>query len=408
MRLECKDYIIVTKQTTLTFTFCGETSMKKIFAGITSIILCASLLLTSCTSSEKKKDDKDDLDEAVVEVLDGYFKQVKKGSFSKAEKYTESSSFSELDLTSDESEVVNALLSTASYEITKTDTNEKKGEGKATIKLTYADVSSIIDGIDGQADADFLIDKIKEKNAKTTKKTVKVNLVYEDDEWKIEDDSPIYDALLSSLDDISYCLDPIEPTVPISSEEPTTTTSEEPTTTTEEPTTSTEDTSATSEESSSDPTGTSANPPSGDKQVKYGAELDKMLKDFGFTVEDEVDEGVTGKCYSYDEDFVFMYFETNDATKSKQLNDYFRTELLALEPDCEDVKITTYLKTENIYLIKAKSQEDHSFDFYIYYDEDIVLIAGVNEFPNADVSWTYYKLIQDVGLWNFDLGDDGP
>lgn len=390
--------------------------MKKIMVGITSIVLSAALLLTSCASSEKKKDNEADLDEAVVEVLDGYFKQVKKGSFNKTSKYTESSAFSDLDLSSDESEVVNALLDTVSYEITKAETDEKKGTGKATVKLTYADVSSIIGEFDGQVDAGTLVDEISSKSAKMTKKTVKVNLVCEDDEWKIEDDTPIFDAILSSKDDISNCLNPLEPTETTTSEEPTTTTTEEPTTTTTEETTttttteSTSDTSATSEQSSSsDPTGTTpSNPPSGSKQVKYGAELDKMLKDFGFSVEDEMDEGVIGKCYSYDEDFVFMYFETNDASKSKKITDKFRDELMAIKPDCEDVKITTWQKTENIYLIKAKSQDNHSFDFYIYYDEDIVLIAGVNEYPNADVSWTYYKLIQDVGLWNFDLGDDGP
>ncbi|MBR6254285.1 MAG: hypothetical protein IKR22_02510 [Clostridiales bacterium] len=390
--------------------------MKKRLIGITSIVLSLTLLLSSCVSKEKKKEDTDaDLDEDVVEIVDGYFSQITDMSFSKTDKYADTSSFSDLDLSSDEFDVVNALMGTVKYEITKTDIDEENDKGKATVKMTYADLDAVLEGFDGQADADSIIEAIKDKNVKTVSKTVKVNLV-RDKEWKIVDDAPIFDAVLSSLDKIDKRIHPVEtspapttmttfePTT-MTTEEPTTTTEEETTTTTTKATSDTSDTQDTSKDtSSSDPTGTNPNPPA-EHQILVGDELDKLLKDFGFKATTDSSTGVKGIDYTYQDDFEMMYFETTDISMSKTIFDQFANELRAKKSDCQEIKESTYLKTLNIYLIKMKSQGDHSYDFYLYYDESVVLIAGINEYPDADVCVDYYVLLDKIGLWDFDVDD---
>ena len=79
--------------------------MKKRLISFASALLTFSLLLTSCTSKSSKKDGKDDggdADEEIVEVFEGYGKQLKKLSLSKIEDYAPESELLDLDLTGDE------------------------------------------------------------------------------------------------------------------------------------------------------------------------------------------------------------------------------------------------------------------------------------------------------------------
>lgn len=365
--------------------------MKKRLISLASVMLTFSLLLTSCSKSDSKKKGKEgDADEAIVEVFEGYGKQLKKLSVSKIAEYAPDSALQDLDLSGDEEEVFKALLKKASIEVEETEIKEKKKTSTCTakVKVNYVDLEKVLDNFDGQADKDSIIEAIGE--AKTAKKSVKVSLQLEDDEWKIVDDSAIYELLFNGYEDLEYYLDPIDiPTT--TTEEPTTTTTEEPTTTTtEEPTTTT-----------SDPDSSTSSVTGGVHQVLVGDELDKVLKDFGFTVEEESFDNEIMRIYEYDTDFVFYYYESPDSSAIQEDYDEYVQEFRDMKPDCEEFTEDTYKDTLNMFMSNVKSEDNHSYDFYLYHDQSVVLIAGIDVYPNADPSYTYYDLIQQVGLWEY-------
>ena len=362
--------------------------MKKRFISIASAVLTFSLLFTSCSKSSSKKDKKgdSDVDEEIVSVFEGYEKQIKKLSTDKIGKYVSSSELDDLDLSGDEEDICKALLKKAKIEVTETEITEKKKSSTCTakVKVNYVDLEKVLDGIDGQADIDDIISAIED--AKLSKKTVEIELETEDDEWLITEDSAITDLLFNGLDDLDYYLSPIE-TTPTTTEEPTTTTTEEPTTTTTETT--------------SEPDSSTTPVISGDHQVLVGAELDKVLKDFGFTA-DETDYGdEKDVMYEYDEDFIFYYYESSYPDYIKEEYDDYVDDFRSMKPDCEEFIEDTYKGTLNIVMNNVKTENNHSYDFYIYYDESVLLIAGIDVYPNADPSVSYYELIQTVGLWDF-------
>ncbi len=366
--------------------------MKKRLISFASALLTLSLLLTSCTSKSSKKDGKDDggdADEEIVEVFEGYGKQLKKLSLSKIEDYAPESELLDLDLTGDEEEIVKTLLKRASLDVEETEIKEKKKTSTCTakVKVNYIDLSKVLDNFDGQADKDSIIEAIGE--AKTSKKTVKVSLESEDDEWKIVDDSAIYDLLFNGFEDLDYYLSPIEPDPTTTTEEPTTTTTEEPTTTTTAAPTS----------SDTDPSASSVT--GGVHQVLVGDELDQVLKDFGFTVEENRYGNDLERNYEYDEDFIFYYYESQDSSLIKDDYDAYVEQFRSMKPDCEELIEDTYKGTLNLFLSNVKTEDNHSYDFYMYYDETVLLIAGIDVYPNADPSESYYQLIQAVGLWDF-------
>ena len=365
--------------------------MKKRLISLASVMLTFSLLLTSCTSKSSKKKDKDsesDADEEIVEVFEGYGKQLKKLSVSKIADIAPDTSLQDLDLSGDEEDIVKALVKKASFEIEETEIKEKKKTSTCTakVKVNYVDLEKILDNFDGEADAESIIEAIDK--AKTSKKSVKISLESDDGEWKIVDDSAICDLLFNGLEDLEYYLDPIDPTT--TTEEPTTTTTEEPTTTTtEQPTTTTEPDSSTTPVTA------------GVHQVLVGDDLDKVLKDFGFTVEEESFDNEIMRIYEYDEDFVFYYYESPDSSAIQEDYDEYVQEFRNMKPDCEEFTESTYKDTLNMFMSNVKTEDNHSYDFYLYHDQSVVLIAGIDVYPNADPSYTYYDLIQQVGLWEY-------
>ncbi|MBR5418619.1 MAG: hypothetical protein IK109_11420 [Clostridiales bacterium] len=366
--------------------------MKKRLISLASVLLTFSLLLTSCSKSDSKKSDKKgDADDEIVEVFEGYGKQLKKLSVSKITDYAPDSAMQDLDLSGDEEEIVKALLKKASFEVEETEIKEKKKSSTCTakVKVNYVDLEKVLGNFDGEADKDSIIEAIGE--AKASKKSVKVSLESDDGEWKIVDDSAMYELLFNGIEDLEYYLSPMDdPTT--TTEEPTTTTTEEPTTTTttEAPTTTT-----TEPDSSTTPvTG-------GVHQVLVGDELDKVLKDFGFTVEENHYADEIERIYEYDEDFIFCYYECQDSSIIKQDYDDYVKQMRDKKVDCEDFIEDTYKGTLNLFLSNVKTEDNHSYDFYLYYDETVLLIAGVDIYPNADPSQSYFDLIEQVGLWEY-------
>ena len=265
----------------------------------------------------------------------------------------------------------------------ETEIKEKKKTSTCTakVKVNYIDLSKVLDNFDGQADKDSIIEAIGE--AKTSKKTVKVSLESEDDEWKIVDDSAIYDLLFNGFEDLDYYLSPIEPDPTTTTEEPTTTTTEEPTTTT----------TAAPASSDTDPSASSVT--GGVHQVLVGDELDQVLKDFGFTVEENRYGNDLERNYEYDEDFIFYYYESQDSSEGESRKEWLLDRCWFR--GANDSKIKNYKFWQDGNYIETI----HSYDFYMYYDETVLLIAGIDVYPNADPSESYYQLIQAVGLWDF-------
>ncbi len=361
--------------------------MKKRLISFASALLSFSLLLTSCYGKASDKDGKDgngDADEEIVEVFEGYGKQLKKLSFSKIEDYAPETALLDLDLSAEKEDIVIALAKKASFDVQETEIKEKKKTSTCTakVKVTYVDLAKVLDNFDGQADKESIIQAIGE--AKASKKSVKISLELEDDEWKIVDDSAICDLLFNGLEDLDYYLSPIEPL-----EEPTTTTTEEPTTTTTEETTATD----------TDPSASSVT--GGVHQVLVGDELDKVLKDFGFTVEEDRYGDDLERNYEYDEDFIFYYYESPDSSIIKEDYDDYVAQFFDLKSDCDAITESKYKGTLNLLLSNVKTDDNHSYDFYLYYDETVLLIAGIDVYPDADPSSSYYELIQQVGLWDF-------
>ena len=108
--------------------------MKKRFTGAAAFVLSASLLLsTACSKKDSKKKSDSDLNEDIVEVVEDYFKNLSDMSFKKVKKAVEDSAFADLDLKSDEFDVLSAYLEKVEIEVTEADGKEKKGTGSATV-----------------------------------------------------------------------------------------------------------------------------------------------------------------------------------------------------------------------------------------------------------------------------------
>ena len=391
--------------------------MRRRIVSFASLFLSAALLISSCCGCAKKKENDSDLDEEIVEVIKNYGKAVKKLSIDKILDYASDSDFETLDLDSEESEIISALLKRAKIEVTET-TIKKKNTASATVEITYVDLESVLNNFDGQADKESIIDAINDE--KPGKETVKVSLENDEDVWIITDDSSIYELLLNGESDLGYYLHPLEPTeteihTPPTTEEPTT---EDPATT-EEPT-STED--PTSEESSQEsatptPDNTSASDPKPthetlstqpspgqvDGHMKSPSEIDKLFKENGFDADTYSEDGQKITFYSCEEDDIFLYvieFDSKDTADAyaPDIIDEMVYEIMAMQ----DGTVTDKWQgnTHNIYSTHRKD-DNHNYDLYIYQKDDLLVIGGLDEYPDADICVDYLIWFEEIGLWKF-------
>lgn len=382
--------------------------MKRKSLSIASLILSVSLLLSVCVGCTSKKDKEADQNEEIATIFKGYEKQVKKLAVDKISKYASTSSIEFLDLDSDETEILTALLKKSKLEVTETKENKKKTSVTATVEVTYVDLESVLSNFDGQADKDSIIEAIGDEKA--NKETVDVVLKKEKDTWKITDDTEIYELLFNGADNLDYYLNPLEPTTTTTTEEPTTTTTEEPTTTTtEEPTTTTTEESSESSTSGSKPTGetfaTQPRPAETEEHLKSPAEIDKLFKSHGFDVETDMDDGYKMTFYSCDADDIFLYVIEFDNQKAadelaQEMIDSFLYE--GLEMQNGEISDKWEGNTHNIYSVHRKG-DNHNYDIYIYQKGTILAIAGIDEYPNADVCVDYYKWLEEIGIWTFGI-----
>ena len=109
--------------------------MKKKIAGISALVLSFSMILSSCSlfgGSKKKDEDDSDLNEDIVEVVEGYFKTLSKGNVKKLDKYTEDTAFSATeDYSVDQTAAFLAFAGKIKCSVEEAEGSEKKGEGTA-------------------------------------------------------------------------------------------------------------------------------------------------------------------------------------------------------------------------------------------------------------------------------------
>jgi len=407
--------------------------MKKKIAGISALVLSFSMILSSCSifgGSKKKDEDDSDLNEDIVEVVEGYFKTLSKGNVKKLDKYTEDTAFAETeDYSADQTAAFQAFAGKIKCSVEEAEGSEKKGEGTASVKLTFVDAEKVavehtIDG--GMVEADELISALEDKKAKTVKKEVEIDLVY-DDGWMIEDDSPIYKVLVKdSFQDIADMLETVPEPTPI----PTTEATTEATETTERETTpATSDPSqGSSETDDSDPSSstqdttkapdnnppfeTQAGPGIGDRHIVSADEFDKIMKEYRFTSNDESEDGYIMREYTIDADDMYVtYLEFEDSEElraNQEFLDEMIDEILYEDLPLADGTVSDRWdkNTHNVYSQKISSMDNHSIDVYVYRDATTVAIIAIDEYPDADVSVDYYMLIEKLGIWDFDMDID--
>lgn len=411
--------------------------MKKKIAGISALVLTFSMILSSCSlfgGSKKKDEDDSDLNEDIVEVVEGYFKTLSKGNVKKLDKYTEDTAFAETeDYSADQTAAFLAFAGKIKCSVEEAEGSEKKGEGTATVKLTFPDAETIaaehcIDG--GLVQPEELISALEDKKAKTVKKEIDIDLVY-DDGWTIEDDSPIYKVLVKdSFQDIVDMLDETSVPTPIPTSEATTEATTEATEPSEKETTpATSDPSqGGSETDDSDPSSstkdttkapdnnppfeTQAGPGIGDRHIVSADEFDKLMKEYRFTSNDESEDGYIMREYTIDADDMYVtYLEFEDSEElraNQEFLDEMIDEILYEDLPLADGTVSDRWdkNTHNVYSQKISSMDNHSIDVYVYRDATTVAIIAIDEYPNADVSVDYYMLIEKLGIWDFDMDID--
>ena len=368
--------------------------MKRKVTSIMAFVLSGAVLLTSCSLVGGKKSKKSDLNEDIVEVVEDYFENLSSAKLDKAAKLVSDSSFADLELSSDEEDILEAYLGTLEFEVTEADGDEDDEEGSATVSLTFVDLEEIIDDLDDDASADDVIDAITAKKAPTTEEEVELDLVYDDD-WMIDSDKDVYKTLLGSFEDL-----------PVEAAEPTTTTTEEPTTTTtEEPTTTTTEEPTTTTQYSSDyyvETGRQLCP----KHICDSDAFLKIINDLGMDVDDYSD------AYSVyfeaaledevnDEYMVIVdYIHVDDPADLEDYMDDLDTyvfEYFEIYP--EDVTHEEWY--QNTHIIECDNMQYYDGNnarFVLYRDEDtFVLIIALTKTGVAFPS-EYDKVLKESGM----------
>ena len=368
--------------------------MKKKFMGIAAFMLSASLLLSSCSSSDKKKDDEksSDLNEEIVEAVEGYFKQLTNMSLSKIGKYAEESSFENLDLNSDEFDVMNAYIEKVEYEITEADGKEKKGTGSATVEITYVDLEKILDSVEDAGDVDELVEAINAKKAKTKTEEIELDMSY-DDKWIVADDAPVYDLLMEPFEDVSEALKgDSNPDVSIATDDsdPTTMSTTEATTS-EEPTTTTSD----------EPVDTNETQPAPDivaRHILSADEIKSYLAEQGMKVEEENESGMIAYEFTNDpDDLSFIYAEFDDPSMCQMYFEQFCENVMALDGIMAD---EWQGNTHHFIVKNIQSMNNDTIELYLYRDETTLLFGGIRTAQGQDVPLEYYEIIEHLGLYD--------
>lgn len=371
-----------------------EIIMKKRFMGIAAFTLSVALLFSGC-SSDKKKDDGDssDLNEEIVEAVDGYFKQLTNMSLSKITKYAEESSFADLDLKSDEFDVLNAYIEKVEYEVTAAEGKEKKGTGTATVEITYVDLEKILDSVDDSSDVDELVDAINNKKAKTKSEEIELDMSY-DDKWIIADDAPVYDLLMDSFGDVSKALkngSNVEPDATVTTDDTVGTTTEM--TTSDEPTTTTVNDTEPVETHETQPA-----PAIVDRHILPADEIKSYLTEKGMYVEEENNNGMTAYEFTNDaDDLSFIYAEFDDSSMCQMYFDQFCENVIALDGIMED---EWQGNTHHFIVKNIASMGNITLDLYLYRDENTLLFGGISSAQGQDAPIEYLEIVEHLGLYD--------
>ncbi len=392
--------------------------MRKQLRKLISTMLVFSLLFT-LVSCKDKKEDENALNSEIVEVVETYFGYLSKCKFSKIKKMVSDSSSFDKDWDNDESDLLDSYLATVQYEITKTTGGKDDKRGQATVKLTFVDLDAITTDLkkkDG-FDVNDIIDGVKDKKAPTTSEKVKITLT-QDDGWTIKDDETVYDALMYYFEDaIEAATTTIKTPTTTTTEETTTeaTTAEITTQSTEEttvPTTKdTDDTSDTDDTDDTDESFPETKPHPGlvDKHVIDLDAAVKVLKSHGYEVDLEGEDDEQGFfTQSRDQDYFVMYLVCKD--KETFQSDYLAEldDLIYGDFYMHMGKVTDQWNknTHNIYSENNAAYNGSSIDLYVYYDEDTLVLVGIQQLPQADPPEDYYIIVEQLGLWDFGIDYD--
>lgn len=377
--------------------------MKRKVTSIMALALSGTMLLTSCSLVGSKKDKKKtDLNEDIVEVVEGYFSNLAKMKFDKVADVAEDTMWTELNPTSDEEDVLEAFLKKVEIEVTEAEGDEDDEEGSATFTMTYVDLDEIVDDLDDDADADDLIDAISDKKAPTAEEEIEIDLVYDDD-WMIKDDSDIFETLVKGFESQEIA------DVIGGGAEPTTTTTEEPTTTTtDEPTTTTTDTPTTTTSPVSGGYYTEPTRTLYDKHIISADEILKIVNDLGMEIDDYSDDYCTDfEASLFDDNGEYMIMVEYIGVKDKaDFEDY----LGGLNDDifsyfgCLESELSGdywYQNGHYAYFETVAEMTGSSAEFFTYMDEDtyyavIIVYDGDPTFP-SDLG----KLIEDTNIFHF-------
>ncbi|MBO4687344.1 MAG: hypothetical protein J5636_02410 [Clostridiales bacterium] len=373
--------------------------MKKRFMGMAAFMLSAALLFSGCSSDKKNdKDDSSDMNEEIVEAVDGYFKQLTNMSLSKIGKYAEESSFADLDLKSDEFDVLNAYIEKVEYEVTAAEGKEKKGTGTATVEITFVDLDKILDSVDDSSDVDELVEAINNKKAKTKSEEIELDMSY-DDKWIVADDAPVYDLLMDSFEDVSDALKGgDEPDVTTSTDE--TSGTEETSGTTTEATTTEDPTSASTDDT--EPVETNETKPAPaivDRHILPADQIkDYLTNQIGMAVEEESSNGMTAYEFTNaPDDLSFIYAEFDDPSMCQLYFEQFCENVTQLDGIMED----EWQGNTHHFIVKdIQSMGGCTLDLYLYRDENALLFGGISSEKGADAPIEYLEIIEYLGLYD--------
>ena len=371
--------------------------MKKKVTSILSFVIAGTMLLTSCDalsgSKEKDKKKKGDLNEDIVDCVEGYFKKITDMSFSKLDKFVEDSAWSDLDLKSDEFDVLNAYLGRVEIEVTETDGDDDDDEGSATFTMTYVDLGEIIDGLDSDADLDDIIEALEDKKAETTEEEIEIDLT-NDDGWMIDDDSDIYDTLMEDMDDL-FDMVAVEAT--------TTTTTEA---TTDATTTTTQDTTTATTTAPNDPAPVVTQPqPS--KVAPHIVDTDtfiKLCEEMNLEAEDNSSGDIIMKMYNdAAEEFMVLYIYSDNLADYESELDGLIEELLYEDICIQDGSVTDEWAGNTHHIMSENNSyfDGDNLDIYLYRDDNSLALIVCDQVPQADFGIAYYELIQKFGIYDF-------
>lgn len=180
--------------------------MKKRLAGVLSFCVISALVLTSCgifPSSPKKEAEK-----KIQEAVEGYFDELKDGSFASNDylsEYTHDSPFSELTFKAvGAQEIMEQALNVLQFEILDASCDSDGQNGECEVRLTYVDLESVIGDLDEGMIAEALGEAVLDEDAPTKETKIVLDMILGEPDWIIEDSTEIADLLGGSYTDIEF------------------------------------------------------------------------------------------------------------------------------------------------------------------------------------------------------------